>query len=270
MKQSESIAALATALAKANLEIRNAELDCENKHFKGKYASLGSLIAAVKVPLAKHGLSIVQTVNTENGVVFLTNKLIHSSGEWIEDSAGFPILANTNIQQLGALITYLRRYTISTMTGIVGDEDDDGEMDRVNHKEAEEQRKAMARRSPPQQAERRAPAPSPAPAEEAPAAPVKALNDRFPEEGDFPVIIRKVVRRKGKPIAVLVESEDYGTCFVSTTVEGYGDFLTERIDEELTLGMQRNGVAMEIMHIRSPTAASTPAPASAQDDDVPF
>jgi hypothetical protein len=133
--KTEQINELAAALAKANLEIKNAELDRVNPHFKNRYATLGSILNAVRVPLAKHGLATLQTVRMEHGCVFVTTLLTHSSGQWIEESAGFPLPDKATVQQMGSCITYLRRYALAAIVGIVGDEDDDGEGDRSTRSE---------------------------------------------------------------------------------------------------------------------------------------
>jgi hypothetical protein len=53
---------------------------------------------------------------------------MHSSGEWISCEAS--VKNPPNIQQMGSNITYLRRYVLASVIGIVGDEDDDAETDR--------------------------------------------------------------------------------------------------------------------------------------------
>ena len=160
--KTEQINELASALAKANMEIRNAELDRVNPHFKNRYATLGSILNAVRIPLAKQGLAAVQTVRMEQGCVYVTTILTHSSGQWIEESAGFPLPDKSTVQQMGSCITYLRRYTLAAICGIVGDEDDDGEGDRGTRTTATAQRSEAPRREAPR---------SEAPRQEAKAAP---------------------------------------------------------------------------------------------------
>jgi len=129
MNQSENINELATALAKAQSEIRNAEEDKSNPHFKSQYATLASIWQACREPLSKNGLSIVQKSDMEDGKPVFVTLLLHSSGQWIRSS--FPISPSLKIQETGSQITYLRRYFLSSMTGVapgeVLDDDDDGE-----------------------------------------------------------------------------------------------------------------------------------------------
>ncbi len=127
--KSPGIAALSAALAKAQGEIKNPAFDKANPHFRNRYASLASCLDAVRVPLSKNGLAIMQVITTPApDWVTVTTILTHSSGEWI--SADFGAKAQAQIQQVGATVTYLRRYALSSVLGIVGDDDDDGESDQ--------------------------------------------------------------------------------------------------------------------------------------------
>lgn len=132
MYQSEQIDQLATALAKAQGEFTPAIKDATNPFFKSKYANLCSVNKACQEPLSKNGLSISQpTIRDELGQWVVVTKLMHSSGQWI--SCHTPIItAKPDIQSFGSSVTYARRYGLSTLVGVVTDEDDDGEaaMDR--------------------------------------------------------------------------------------------------------------------------------------------
>lgn len=249
MRQSHEIAELSAALAKANKRVRHAELDCSNSHFKKKYASLGSVITAIRVPFAEHGLSVLQSVQTDHaGFVTVTTRILHESGQWIEDDASWQMSENANIQQLGSAITYLRRYTLAAMGGITGDEDDDGESEVCVER-------PVAKPS-------RSPSGNPSIKREQPTEQPRPFKDNFPDSGDFTVRIDRVLKRKGKPAAIGIISEEYGSTLVATSVEGYADFLQERIGDEVTLGLERNGVALEIQRIR----AAPPEQQSASHD----
>lgn len=124
MKRSETIKELATALANAQGDFKVAEFDRVNPHFKNKYASLTSVMNAVREPMKKNGLSVVQVlVETEKGFHIETT-LLHASGEWL--ASDMPVmLAKEDMQGLGSAITYAKRYAVSAMLGVVSDEDDD-------------------------------------------------------------------------------------------------------------------------------------------------
>jgi len=94
-----------------------------------KYTSLEKLIEYVRPILAKHKLGYFQTTtSTEDGKIGVTTRLIHESGEWVEDTmvANLTKLAKMNEYQVaGSVITYFRRYALSAMLGIASDEDMD-------------------------------------------------------------------------------------------------------------------------------------------------
>lgn len=124
--QSETIGALAAALAKAQGEISPAPMDRDNPFFKSKYATLTSLWESARAALAKNGLSVVQSTDlADNGDVVLITTLLHSSGEWI--GGVYPVRTKDNAPQtLGSALTYARRYAFGAMVGLTSDDDDDG------------------------------------------------------------------------------------------------------------------------------------------------
>ena len=126
MRRSDSVAALAAALAAAQGEFKAVPKKAENPFFKSKYADLPSVVLAASEVLAKHGLSVSQMPDFDGEHDLLTTTVMHSSGEWIEASARLH-LAKDDPQGQGSAITYARRYAFSGALGIVTDEDDDGE-----------------------------------------------------------------------------------------------------------------------------------------------
>jgi hypothetical protein len=123
---SPTIKELALALAKAQPAMKAATMDCENNHFKNRYASLPSVMDAVKKPLADHALCVVQGVGFRDGCVIVTTMLLHSSGEWIASELAMPVGERATPQAIGSAITYGRRYGLAAMCGVVSDTDDDG------------------------------------------------------------------------------------------------------------------------------------------------
>jgi hypothetical protein len=121
---SPSIGALAAALAKAQGELRHAQKDRENQHFKSRYADLASVIDAVREPLSKNGLSYTQLPSSSPDGVVLTTILLHTSGEWVTSHLTVP-LTKRDAQGVGSALTYARRYALASMVGIA-QEDDDG------------------------------------------------------------------------------------------------------------------------------------------------
>jgi hypothetical protein len=134
-KSSESVAALATALAKAQGELVNPEKSL-TASIRGErrgegdrtfhYAPLASGLDIVRKTLGKHELAILQTtgIDQSNGMVNLTTVLAHSSGEWM--SSEYPVCQLVDIavpHRMGAALTYARRYALFALVGIAGEDD---------------------------------------------------------------------------------------------------------------------------------------------------
>jgi hypothetical protein len=134
-RSSPSIAALATALAKAQIELANPEksltgtIESQNvegglRHFR--YAPLSSGLEIVRKTLGQHEIATVQTtaIDQAGGVVNLTTVLAHSSGEWFaSDWPVCPVAEIAAPHRMGAALTYARRYALFTLVGIAGEDD---------------------------------------------------------------------------------------------------------------------------------------------------
>jgi len=142
MKKSESIVELAKALNKFQKELRPAKKTSENPFFKSTYADLAAIWEAIREPLTKHGLAIVQTMDySEAGTPLIETVLCHTSGEWI--GGALPVKpVKDDPQSLGSAITYARRYSLSAMLGLVTEEDDDGEKAMGREEKSPPSRKA--------------------------------------------------------------------------------------------------------------------------------
>ena len=126
MEHSEQINELATALAKAQGDLKGAKKDSKNPFFHSSYADLASVWDACREPLSKNGLSVVQTtdwvVGEEHCLLLLTT-LLHSSGQWITGKLLIKPVKD-DPQGLGSAITYARRYALSAIVGIAAEDDD--------------------------------------------------------------------------------------------------------------------------------------------------
>lgn len=124
MRTSDSISKIAPALLKAQKAITFAVKDTANPFFKSKYADLPCVIDAIKGPLNDAGISFIQSPSpSDPGFLSMTTRLIHESGEWIEDTATVP-LPKADPQGYGSASTYTRRYALAAMTGLYQDDDD--------------------------------------------------------------------------------------------------------------------------------------------------
>lgn len=126
MNHSENMAELAAALSKAQGEMQAAIKGSENPFFKSKYADLGSVWDAARPVLSKNGLCVMQTTELQGELVILVTALVHISGQWVKSYLPLKPAKNDS-QGMGAAITYLRRYSLSALVGVVCDDDDDGE-----------------------------------------------------------------------------------------------------------------------------------------------
>src|SRR6478672_995863 len=134
-RSSESVAALASALAKAQAELINPEKSLTAKVRNGRpgegersfrYAPLSSGLDIVRKTLGQHEIATLQTtaIDQTAGMVNLTTTLAHASGEWIaSDWPVCPIAETANPQRMGAALTYARRYALFTLVGIAGEDD---------------------------------------------------------------------------------------------------------------------------------------------------
>jgi hypothetical protein len=134
---SETIGAIAAALAKAQGELTNPEKSLtatirspfpreEDRTFR--YAPLSSGLDIVRKCLGRHEIAAVQTtaIDNEVGLIRLTTVLAHSSGEWISsDWPVCPISETAAPHRMGAALTYARRYALFTLVGIAGEDDMD-------------------------------------------------------------------------------------------------------------------------------------------------
>src|SRR5881275_1846131 len=134
-RSSESVAALASALAKAQAELINPEKSLTATIRTGRpgegersfrYAPLASGLDIVRKTLGQHEIATVQmtAIDQVAGIVNLTTMLAHASGEWIaSDWPVCPIADIASPQRMGAALTYARRYALFTLVGIAGEDD---------------------------------------------------------------------------------------------------------------------------------------------------
>ena len=126
--KSDTIGKLSAALSKAQGEMKGATSKSTNPFFNSSYADLNTVIESSVPYLSKHGISVIQ--GTEFDIVcgyFVTTRLLHESGEWVQTRVRCPLGGKKDIQAVGGAITYGRRYGLSAMAGIA-QKDDDGNL----------------------------------------------------------------------------------------------------------------------------------------------
>ena len=127
LNKSDSIVELSKALAKFQANVKQPMKDKDNPFFRSKYVPLENVVEAITQEAPKHGLSFVQwALNDDTGRVGVATMLMHESGEFIEFDPVHMKADKETAQGAGALISYLKRYSLSAVFGITSDQDDDG------------------------------------------------------------------------------------------------------------------------------------------------
>jgi ERF superfamily len=176
-RSSETIGAIAAALAKAQAELTNPEkalvatIRASNPREKDqnfRYAALSSGLDIVRKTLGGHEIATVQTtaIDKEAGFIRLTTTLAHSSGEWLSSEWPVcPIAETAAPRRMGAALTYARRYALFTLVGIAGEDDldapdlaEDAKTDAANKSGAGNKGRVAARLRPTAAVEERPPA----------------------------------------------------------------------------------------------------------------
>ena len=134
MECSQETKDLYEAIRQVQLQVERATFDKRNSHHKNQYASLESIITAIKAPANNQGMAIIQHASFEESMPILITRISHTSGQFIvfKHPLYVPV---PDMQKLGAAITYARRYALlSIFCLITGDEveiqddDDDGNL----------------------------------------------------------------------------------------------------------------------------------------------
>src|ERR1700730_9474575 len=134
-QSSETVAALAAALAKAQAQLVNPEKSLTATIPTGRagetqrtfrYAPLSSGLEIVRKSLSEQEIAVIQTtaVDPASRVLTLTTMLAHASGQWI--ASQWPVCPLADIaspHRMGAALTYARRYALFTLVGIAGEDD---------------------------------------------------------------------------------------------------------------------------------------------------
>jgi ERF superfamily len=134
-RSSETIGAIAAALAKAQGELANPEksltatIRASNPYESDqtfRYAALSAGLDIVRKALGGYEIATVQTtaIDKDAGLIRLTTVLAHSSGEWLSSEWPVcPISETSSPRRMGAALTYARRYALFTLVGIAGEDD---------------------------------------------------------------------------------------------------------------------------------------------------
>jgi hypothetical protein len=134
MNKSEDIKDLAAALSKAQAAMggakkaQTAEVTTRTgQKYKYNYATMESIVDAVREPFASNGLSFTQLpAYGEGNEVRVETALLHVSGQWITNEVRIPVNV-ADAQGYGSAFTYACKYGLRAIAGVPAVEDDDGE-----------------------------------------------------------------------------------------------------------------------------------------------
>ena len=100
------------------------------KAFNYNYADLPAIIEVIRPLLKKNSLVFTQPLDMRDGVQGITTIICHTeTGQILEGFVGIgdvELKGQNTYQSLGSGITYLRRYSLESMLGLVTSKDDDG------------------------------------------------------------------------------------------------------------------------------------------------
>lgn len=199
---------LQAALAKFQQQLPKLKYDSTARLSAGReyrYASLHALLDAVVPALAKLGVTTMQHLSHEGGWVYVTTVL--SLGEESQSCCLGAPLERGGFHELGSAITYLKRYSLASMVGIAGEEDDDAHTAQgveTSPPPAKEQGRSIA---PPRQRKAKAATASSEGRASSPA-----------PSGDG-----VVVTAKGQLVSVELRQSKKGTSYLMMTVDDMGD-----------------------------------------------
>ncbi len=126
---SENINELALALIEVQKEMVPATKDAKNPFIGNNYATLNSVMVSCRDILLAHGIWLTQLpvpapIELGPGYLGLMTKLTHAeSGQWQSSLTVIP-LPKSDPQGMGSAITYARRYALTSMLGMITEDDD--------------------------------------------------------------------------------------------------------------------------------------------------
>jgi hypothetical protein len=113
-------------------EVTNPDNTTMNTFFKAKYAPLNEVLNTVRPVMGKYGLSIIQTPYVKDGDPCVKTIVIHKGGAMIAFPTASGKATKGDIQGFGSTVSYLRRFAVNAIAGVMGEVDDDGNSNAQN------------------------------------------------------------------------------------------------------------------------------------------
>lgn len=98
----------------------------DNPFFKSKYASLPDIWDSIRDLMGENNLFVYHNMDVENGDDYIVTSIYHVPTNKAITSKSKIMLSKSNAQEYGSYITYMRRYALTALLGLVMDDDDDG------------------------------------------------------------------------------------------------------------------------------------------------
>lgn len=130
LKEYEGAPSLNTALVAVQSQLENPEqnktvtVKTQKGTYKFKYATLGSIIDLIRPVLKSHGLMFSQTVEAGADRLWMVTTIRHEDGESFCSRIPMPALPS-QCQEIGSVLTYMKRYSLCAALGIAAEEDDE-------------------------------------------------------------------------------------------------------------------------------------------------
>jgi len=106
MKTSDNVDKIIPAFIAFQADMPSVPKDGNNPHFKSKYATLGAITEATRPHLAKHGLGYTQFMSNKDGYQLIVTRIMHTSGQWMEDDGYILNPTKNDPQGMGSAVTY--------------------------------------------------------------------------------------------------------------------------------------------------------------------
>ena len=123
MNMSPEQSKFSPAFFQAQCEMTGAKKNAKNPFFKSDYADLKSVMDAIREPFANNGLYFVQAAESNNQMIAITTRIVHTSGEWIESITELPPIKN-DVHGWISAFTYGKRLGLQSLAGLPSIDDD--------------------------------------------------------------------------------------------------------------------------------------------------
>lgn len=107
-----------------------------------KYVTLDDVLEVLKKTLPRFKLGFVQVIESVGELNYIKTIVFHDNGQFISTSAKIPCEKDdflSAVQSVGAAVTYMRRYALCTIFGIVSEDDVDGNCSPKCYSEADKE-----------------------------------------------------------------------------------------------------------------------------------